>query len=833
MTLGRLLIKIGADSSELERALDKSLEKFDNFSSAINRVGTRLTLGLTLPLAGLATVGIRSAQQLETFASSLRVLIGDVERANAVFDELYQFSAGSPFDWKSLSNATRLLAAFGTEAEEIVPTLRRVGDIAAGVDMNIADLAESYGKAKVQGRLMGQDLNRFTGQGIPLIQEFAKQFGIAESEVREMAASGAISFANLEQAFISLTSEGGKFFRLTEELAGTSAGKLNQLKDEFEQVTDIIGARLLPVFDKLVVAAKDATKWFVELDEETQNAIVAFGVALAIIGPLTLAIGGLATAIGFLKIAIGASLLPALVGGGALLAALLVLSQRFIKNQLDAAGAADSVDNYTNSLKGLNREQLMAATLANSMRIDALRQMPQTSFVKDAIAGAKEEGLKLAAAYNAMIPPSETVAENASTTANELAKIITPLERAYEEASRLGMALQVFEDSPARFAEAQRRAMTLLQQTVDLADQLPDFSMEGLEFRGIAKRMGEAIFAELRDMPAPDVTVPVNLVTEGMDLSLKDLPDYDRFTTDQLRAMWAQTEAYRRTVSDLQYFGNEMRIRAEQLKNEFTDPGTTAEVGLQMAGQSALQLAAALGPLGIIAHFLSTVMEGLWPVVDALLYPITLLAEALLPALTSVMAILFPVIKGVAIVLTIFGQLIFTVMGGIANAVGSLIHAIGTFIKRIIRTDLGLQSLGNAIKDVGNGYKETAEALAEARRDLWNMDFDTAMERTANNMEKLNSAVIGAVHGFKTAGLAHRAANPLHSPSPTAKSGGEAQDAKVIIQGATFAPTITIQGSGDGSETYGQLYEEIERLTRGRGPSDPSRLFFESLPVPV
>ena len=72
------------------------------------------------------------------------------------------------------------------------PKIRRgrVGDIAAGTNQDFNELAVVFGKAKVQGRLFGEDINQLTGRGIPIIGEFAKQFGVAEGEVKKLVSEG-------------------------------------------------------------------------------------------------------------------------------------------------------------------------------------------------------------------------------------------------------------------------------------------------------------------------------------------------------------------------------------------------------------------------------------------------------------------------------------------------------------------------------------------------------------------------------------------------------------------------------------------------------------------
>ena len=108
-------------------------------------------------------------------------------------------------------------------AELKLEEVRRLGDIASGVTMPLGELAQIYGKARVQGRLFAEDMNQLTGRGIPIIGEIAKQLGIADSEVKKYVEKGEVNFGMIEQAFISLTSEGGRFHDMMKEQSKTMA----------------------------------------------------------------------------------------------------------------------------------------------------------------------------------------------------------------------------------------------------------------------------------------------------------------------------------------------------------------------------------------------------------------------------------------------------------------------------------------------------------------------------------------------------------------------------------------------------------------------------------
>lgn len=277
---------------------------FDKIGNRLTTFGGVLSIGVTAPLTILGSTGVKSAQQLEVFQRSLETLIGDADQAKRVFEDLYEFDTKTTFAWPSLTKAVTLLSAFNVEADDLVPTLGRLGDVSAAVNMDVAELAELYGKAKVQGRLFMEDINQLTGRGIPIIQELAKQFGVTEDQVRGLVSEGRVGFANIEQAFVDMTSEGGRFFNMMSAQTETSQGRVMALRKEFEQVTDLIGEALLPTLDGLVDRARKAVQWFVDLDEGTQKLIINTGLFAAALGPLLIGLGQAVRVVGQLRTAL-------------------------------------------------------------------------------------------------------------------------------------------------------------------------------------------------------------------------------------------------------------------------------------------------------------------------------------------------------------------------------------------------------------------------------------------------------------------------------------------------------------------------------------------------
>lgn len=177
-------------------------------------------------------------QQLEV---AFTTMLGSSEKANVLMAQLTETAAKTPFDLQGVANGARQLLAYGTSAEDVNETLIRLGNIAAGLSQPLGDLVYLYGTTMTQGRLYTQDLNQFTGRGIPMIKELAKEFGVAESEIKGMVEAGMIGFPEVQKAIQNLTNEGGMFFNLMQEQSETITGQISNIGDSFSMMLNDIG----------------------------------------------------------------------------------------------------------------------------------------------------------------------------------------------------------------------------------------------------------------------------------------------------------------------------------------------------------------------------------------------------------------------------------------------------------------------------------------------------------------------------------------------------------------------------------------------------------------
>lgn len=233
-------------------------ESFTNFNKILGR-----TIALYAAFNAFDFVknqlfdSVRLAADAELAKISLEVLIGSAEHAESVLKDLYGFVETTPFRLTDVRDSAQLLAAFGVEAKQLLPTLRTLGDISAGINQPIRELADLYGRTLNEQRLYTRDLNQFTSRGIPLIQEFAKTFGVLENEVRGLAEAGVLTADDVTDALARMTSEGGRFFRLTERQAKTTAGEYSNLLDEVDGLKRSFGEGLLPVLRDLLAITRE------------------------------------------------------------------------------------------------------------------------------------------------------------------------------------------------------------------------------------------------------------------------------------------------------------------------------------------------------------------------------------------------------------------------------------------------------------------------------------------------------------------------------------------------------------------------------------------------
>jgi tape measure domain-containing protein len=262
----------------LDAEIKKINSQFEQTNSLAKQVAASLAAYATLTTAtNFVKDLVRVRGEFQQLNVAFTTMLGSKERADKLMQEVTQFAATTPFELSEVAGATRSLLAFGISADKIKETLRSLGDVSAGVGAPIQEIAEVYGKARVQGRLFAEDINQLTGRGIPIIQELAKQFGVAEDQVRGLVESGKVGFPQIEKAFQDLTAEGSKFGGLMEAQSKTLTGQLSNLSDAWNQMLNNIGKSGEGLFSSAIEGATSLVNHYQDVLDILEVLVVAYG----------------------------------------------------------------------------------------------------------------------------------------------------------------------------------------------------------------------------------------------------------------------------------------------------------------------------------------------------------------------------------------------------------------------------------------------------------------------------------------------------------------------------------------------------------------------------
>lgn len=250
---GALLFQVRADQSQIQKDVEAIKKQFEQMTrKAVEEGKKQADVWQTLLKGATAYFTLQGAQsfinqmiavrsEFQQLEISFGTMLKSKEKANELMAQLTDLAAKTPFGLQEVSEGAKRLLAFQVPAEEVTETLRRMGDVAAGLGVPMGQLIHVYGQVKAQGKLMTNDLYQFMNAGIPIIAELSKVVGKSETEIKDMVSAGKIGFPEIQAVIKNMTSEGGLFFNLMAEQSKSLGGQISNLQDNFDQMLNEIG----------------------------------------------------------------------------------------------------------------------------------------------------------------------------------------------------------------------------------------------------------------------------------------------------------------------------------------------------------------------------------------------------------------------------------------------------------------------------------------------------------------------------------------------------------------------------------------------------------------
>lgn len=282
--------KLGAKIDGIGKAVSRSgitakstLEDVTNAGNVLdgtlgNVAKTAASIGMAFTAQSLIRQIINIRGEFQQLEVAFETMLGSEEKAVQLMDQLVDTAAKTPFDLQGIADGARRLLAYGENVENINDDLIRLGNIAAGLSQPLGDIVYLYGTTMTQGRLYTQDLNQFTGRGIPMIRELAQILGVAENKVRELVEEGKVGFPEVQKVIQNLTNEGGMFYNLMEEQSKTITGQISNIQDALSSMFNTIGKQSEGVINDSLDVVSSLIENYEQVGRVLMGLVATYGV---------------------------------------------------------------------------------------------------------------------------------------------------------------------------------------------------------------------------------------------------------------------------------------------------------------------------------------------------------------------------------------------------------------------------------------------------------------------------------------------------------------------------------------------------------------------------
>jgi hypothetical protein len=359
----KLRVILEAKSDKLVKALDKSSAKLQQFGKDATRIGKKLSVGLTLPIAAAGGAAIKLASDFEESLNKVDVSFKKSSKSVKEFSKttLTQFGIAQ-------GTALDMAAMFGDMGTSMGLTTQQAAAMSTSMVGLAGDLA-SFKNIKIEEATTALAAV-FTGEteslkrlGIVMTEANLKQFALTQGITKNIKEMTQAEKTTLRYQYVIASTGNAQG-----DFARTQDGAANQMRIFSESLKEIganLGQILLPAFTKMVTKVNGLLKAFMDLDEGTKKTILIITGIVAAVGPFLMMLGKLP---GLLSLAAG--------GFKILTAAMIANPILAVATAIAAVTAA--IISYKKSQKEANKvalEQMDAAQLGE--KIEELEKRKQ------------------------------------------------------------------------------------------------------------------------------------------------------------------------------------------------------------------------------------------------------------------------------------------------------------------------------------------------------------------------------------------------------------------------------------------------------------------------
>lgn len=223
---------------------------------------TGITTAIGAVAVGAATMGIKTAAEMQNASVAFTTMLGSAQKAGAFLTKLKAFAASTPFEFPELQDAASSLISAGINADKVIPIMTTLGNVTSGMGTGsegIQRATVALQQMTAAGKISGEDLNQLRDAGIPVYDLLAKATGKSKAEVVKLAQAGKLGKKELGQMMAALESGKGmeRFAGLMDKQSKTLGGVWSTLKDTVNMGLAGAFEPAIPILSDLVLKASD------------------------------------------------------------------------------------------------------------------------------------------------------------------------------------------------------------------------------------------------------------------------------------------------------------------------------------------------------------------------------------------------------------------------------------------------------------------------------------------------------------------------------------------------------------------------------------------------
>lgn len=269
--------KLRDEYASLRQEGGGTAETMNMLTGKLKQMSGMLLGGMGLKELASRIISVRA--EFESMETSLKVLLGgNEERLNNIMGQIKEYALASPLNTKDMVGAVQMMTSFGIEAEKSIDYLKAIGDISMGDTGKFNSLALAFSQMSSAGKLMGQDLMQMINAGFSPLEEISRKTGKSIGELKNEMSKGAITSKMVQDAFISATSAGGKFYGMASEGAKTLNGQISMLQESFDNMFNEIGSKGEGVVMSAVQAATYLVENYETIGKVLEGLIITYGI---------------------------------------------------------------------------------------------------------------------------------------------------------------------------------------------------------------------------------------------------------------------------------------------------------------------------------------------------------------------------------------------------------------------------------------------------------------------------------------------------------------------------------------------------------------------------